>query len=251
MNALAGEGRMITADLPGTTRDSVDVRLRHEGKDYVFVDTAGIVKHHLVDHAADFYAQVRTVEAIERCDAVLLLLDITLKVEQADKKVAAMVADAKRPAVVVGNKWDLSRATAEKFQEYIRRSLPGLAFSPIALASAKTGLNVWESVLLAGELLEQSQARVDTAVVNRLFQRALEERTPKVQRSRVPRIYYATQVGTSPPTFVAFVNDPGLFPATYRRFLENRIRDEMPFSEVPIRIAFRARTSTGGPRRRR
>jgi GTP-binding protein len=242
LNALAGSGRVITSDLPGTTRDAVDVRIRRGGKDYVFIDTAGVVKRTLVDQSVEFYAQVRTVEAIDRCDAALLLLDIEEKVEQADKKTASMLADAKKPVVVVGNKWDLSRASAEEFAAYFRKTLPGLAYAPVSLASGKTGKNVWGTVDLACELLEQSRVRMGTGEVNRLFQRALEERTPKVQRTKVPRVFYATQVGTSPPAFLAFVNDPALFPDAYRRFLENRIRQEFPFGEVPIRIAFRART---------
>jgi GTP-binding protein len=241
LNALAGTGRVITSDLPGTTRDAVDVRIRHGGRDYVFIDTAGVVKKTKVDQSIEFYAQVRTVEAIERCDAALLILDIAEKVELADKKTAAMIADAKKPVVIVGNKWDLSRASAEKFGEYFREGLPGLGYAPVSLTSAKTGLNLWETVRLAEELLEQSRIRVGTPAVNRLFQRALEERTPKVVRSKVPKVYYATQVGTSPPSFVAFVNDPRLFPENYRRFLENRLRAELPFSEVPIRIIFRLR----------
>jgi GTP-binding protein len=244
LNALAGTGRVITADLPGTTRDAVDVRIRRGKREFVFIDTAGVVKKTKVDQSVEFYAQVRTVEAVERCDAALLLLDIAEKVEQTDKKTAAMIADAKKPLVVVGNKWDLSRASAEEFGEYIRKTLPGVAYAPVVFASARTGLNVWEAVELAEELLETSRVRVETAEVNRLFQRALEERTPRVVKSRVPRVYYATQAGTSPPTFVAFVNDPRLFPDAYRRFLENRLRQELPFGEVPIRIAFRARTRT-------
>jgi GTP-binding protein len=223
----------------------VDVRIRHGGKEWVFIDTAGVVKKTHVDQSVEFYAQVRTVEAIERCDAALLLLDVASEVGQADKKTAGLVAEAKKPVVIVGNKWDLSRSTPEAFGEYFRKTLPQLAFAPISMVSAKTGLNCWETVALAGELLDQSKERVETASVNRLFQRALEERTPRVQRSKVPKVYYATQVGTSPPSFVAFVNDPALFPATYRRFLENRIRRESPFSEVPIRLVFRERTREG------
>ena len=248
LNALAGTGRVIMSDIPGTTRDAVDVRIRHKGRDYVFIDTAGVVKKTKVDQSVEFYAQVRTIEAIARCDAVLLLLDITEKVEQTDKKVAAIIVDAKKPVVIVGNKWDLSRAAAESFGEYFRETLPNLGFAPISLTSAKTGLNLWETVRLAEELLAQSTIRVETAVVNRLFQRALEERTPKVQRSRVPRVYYATQVGVSPPSFVAFVNEPELFPATYRRFLENRLRAEFPFGEVPLRLTFRGKTQKGARR---
>ena len=249
LNTLCGAGRVVASELPGTTRDAVDVRVRHKGKDWVFIDTAGVVKKVGVDKSVDFYSQVRTVEAVERCDAVLLLLDLTEKVEQQDKKTAGIVGDARKPVVLVGNKWDLSRASAEEFAEYFRESLPGLGWAPVSMVSAKTGRNCWNTVELAGEVLAQSRIRVETAEVNKLFQRALEERTPRVQRSRVPKVYYATQVGTAPPTFLAFVNDPAMFPETYRRFLENRIRKEFPLGEVPIRILFRARTREGAPTR--
>jgi GTP-binding protein len=239
LNALAGTGRVITSELPGTTRDAVDVRIRRGAKEYVFIDTAGMVKKTKVDQTIEFYAQVRTVEAIERCDAAILLLDISQEVELIDKRTSGMLADAKKPTVIAGNKWDLSRAEPSEFLAYFRKMLPGLGFAPISLVSAKDGKNLWETVRVADDLLAQSRIRVETSAVNKLFQRALEERTPKVVRSKVPKIYYATQVGTSPPHFVAFVNDPELFPANYRRFLENRLREELPFHEVPIRISFR------------
>ena len=244
LNALAGTGRVIASEIPGTTRDAVDVRVTREGKEYHFIDTAGVVKKTKVDASIDFYSQVRTVEAVERCDVALLLLDITEKVEQVDKKVAAMVIEAKKPVVVVGNKWDLSRATAEAFSEYFMKTLPNLAFAPVSFISAKEGVNLWKTVELAEDLYRQARTRVDTAEVNRVLSRALEERTPRVQRTKVPKILYATQVGTAPPNIVLFVNDPKLFPATYRRFLENRLRKEFPFGEIPIRLTFRARTRT-------
>ncbi len=256
LNALAGSGRVITSELPGTTRDAVDVRVVRGKKEYVFIDTAGVVKKTKVDQSVEFYAQVRTFEAVERCDAALLILDIADEITQVDKKVAALVVDAKKPVVVVGNKWDLTRATAEKFEEYFRKTLPNLAFAPVSFTSSLKGTNLWETVDLAVELLAQSNTRVETAAVNRVLQRALEERTPKVARTKVPKIYYATQVGTHPPSFVLFVNDPDLFPSTYRRFLENRFRTEFPFREVPLRLTFREKTrdaegSGRGGRRRR
>ncbi|MCK6480539.1 MAG: ribosome biogenesis GTPase Der [Planctomycetaceae bacterium] len=253
LNALCGTGRVITADLPGTTRDAVDVRVSRKGREYVFIDTAGVVKKTKVDQSVEFYAQVRTVEAVERCDVALLLLDITEEISQTDKKVAALVVDAKKPLVIVGNKWDLSRSTSEKFEEYFRRTLPNLAFAPVSFASALEGRHLWETVDLALEVLAQSRTRIETAEVNRVFRRALEERTPRVGRTKVPKIYYATQVSVHPPSFVLFVNDPKLFPSTYRRFLENRLRAEFPFGEVPLRLTFRAkeRAEAGGGRGRR
>jgi len=242
LNALAGTGRVITSDIPGTTRDAVDVRIAHEGREYVFIDTAGVVKKTKVNETIEFYAQVRTVEAIERCDAALFVLDITEEVEQTDKKTSSLIADAKKPAVIVGNKWDLSRSDPETFADYFRKLLPGLGYAPVSLVSALKGTNAWQTVRLAEELIQQAAGRVTTSQVNAVFQRALEERTPKVVRTKVPKVFYATQVGSNPPTFVAFVNDPNLFPANYRRFLENRLRQELPFPEVPLRIAFRERT---------
>jgi len=239
LNALAGTARVITADIPGTTRDAVDVRVQRGKKEYVFIDTAGVVRKTKVDQSVEFYAQVRTVEAVERCDAAMLMLDITDEISQTDKKVAALIIDSKKPVVIVGNKWDLSRSTAEKFEEYFRKTLPNLAFAPVSFTSALDGTNLWETVGVVEEVLSQSNTRVETALVNKVLQRALEERTPRVTKSKVPKIYYATQVGTHPPSFVLFVNDPDLFPSTYRRFLENRFRTEFPFGEVPLRLTFR------------
>ncbi len=242
LNALAGEERVIVSELPGTTRDSVDVRIEREGRACTFIDTAGIVRRTREDDSIEYYAQVRTHEALRRCDVVFLLLDIAEEIGQVDKKAAMLVEETKKPVVLVGNKWDLSRATAEAFATYIRGKLPGLAFSPVSFTSSKDRVNLWETVELAAELVDQSNLRVETAAVNRLFQRALEERSPSVQRSRVPRVYYATQVSTGPPTFAVFVNEPKLFPPTYLRFLENRIRREFPYAEVPVRLVLRRRT---------
>ncbi|MHC4924435.1 MAG: ribosome biogenesis GTPase Der [Planctomycetota bacterium] len=239
LNALAGDERVIASEIPGTTRDAVDVRIQRGDKEYLFIDTAGIVKKTREDADIDFYSQVRSVEAVDRCTTALLLLDIQEKVEQADKKVAAMIADACKPVVLVGNKWDRSRADPDKFDDYFRKAIPNLAFAPLIFTSAKEAFHVWEAVDLAVEMDRQARIRVPTAAVNKLFAMALEERTPRAKKTKVPKIYYASQVSVAPPTFAVFVNDSRLFPANYRRFLQNRIRKEFPFSEVPVRLLFR------------
>ncbi len=254
LNALAGTPRVIVSEVPGTTRDAVDVRIRHGEKDYTFIDTAGVVRKTRVDDSVEYYAQVRTAEALSRCDGVLFMLDIAEEVGQVDKKVAGMIQESHRPVVVVGNKWDLARAGAEEFAEYFRKTLTGLAFAPVSLMSAEEGRNVWKTIALLEELVAQAAVRIETAEVNRMFQRALEERSPRVGRSRVPRVYYVTQVSVSPPTFAVFVNDPRLFPPDYRRFLENRVRRDFPYAEVPVRLLFRGRRrgeETPGPARAR
>jgi GTP-binding protein len=242
LNALAGAPRVVVSEIPGTTRDAVDVRVRKGKRDVTFIDTAGIVRRHKVDASVDYYAQVRTLQALQRCDAALFLLDIDEEIGQVDKKVAGLIEEAKKPVVVVGNKWDLSRAATDKFVEYFRGTLPGLAFAPVAFTSGKEGKNLWETVDLALELVEQGKRRSETAEVTRLFLRALEERSPRAARTRAAKILYATQTGVSPPSFVLFVNDPALFGPDYRRFLENRVRDRLGVPEIPVVLNFRART---------
>jgi GTP-binding protein len=245
LNALVGTGRVLVSEIPGTTRDAVDVRVKRGKRDVTFIDTAGIIRKYKVDESVAYYAQVRTFQALQRADAVLFLVDVNEDIGQVDKKVAGIIEDAKKPVVIVGNKWDLSKSSTEKFAEYFRGTLPGLGFAPISFASGKEKKNLWQTVDLALELVEMGKRRADTATVTRLFQRAIEERSPARARSKIAKILYATQTGVSPPTFVLFVNEPAMFPPDYRRFLENRVRDRLEVPEIPVVLNFRARAGRG------
>jgi GTP-binding protein len=180
--------------------------------------------------------------SIRRADVVLFLLDAREAVSQVDKKLGAYIAEQYKPCVLVINKWDLAKGhEPEEFEGYLRAELPGLAYAPLSFISAKYGENVAETVSLAEELFKQSKTRVSTSELNRVVQEAFSARPPKSKAGRHGRIYYATQVDVSPPTLVFFVNYPELFDASYERYLSNRLRDALPFSEVPLKFYFRRR----------
>ena len=159
-----------------------------------------------------------------------------------DKKIADYSLANYKPTILVANKWDLVEGRSpEDFYEYLRAKLPGLHFSPLVFASAKTGAKVLDCLWLAEELVSQARVRVGTGELNRILKECLESRSPRVKKSKVPKLFYASQVNVEPPTIVAFVNDPELFNPSYRRYMEGRIRDAFPFPEVPIKLILRER----------
>jgi len=242
INALAGSERVIVSEIPGTTRDSVDIRFEKDGLTYIAIDTAGIRKRKSIANDIEFYSLTRAMDSIRRADVVLFLIDAPTPVSQVDKHLGAAIQEAMKPVVVVVSKWDLARgrATPEAFSGYIDKVLPGLAFAPVSLVSAKDVENVLGTIDLARNLFKQASTRVTTGNLNRVIEHAVRMRTPPSPTARLPKIYFATQVATNPPTVVLFVNDPDLFGEDYRRFIEHRLREELPFTEVPVRLILRA-----------
>ncbi|MSR74759.1 MAG: ribosome biogenesis GTPase Der [Planctomycetes bacterium] len=242
LNAVAGEDRVIVSEIPGTTRDAVDVQVRFGERSFTLIDTAGLQRNARLDDSVEYYSQLRTHESIRRCDVVLHLIDATKEISQVDKKAAESVLDAFKPTIIVINKWDLvGDIDTEKYLKYISEKLPPLHFVPVIFISAKERLRLRQLVDLAFELHDQSRHRVPTSEVNQLVEDSASVRGPRVTRGKYPKIYYATQVGVTPPWIVLFVNDPTLFKDDFRRFLENRFREALPFREIPIRISFRKR----------
>jgi len=244
INALAGEERVIVSETPGTTRDCIDVRFEKDDRTLVAIDTAGVRKKNKMADDVEFYAYTRVTQSIRRADVVLFLIDATEPVGQVDKKLAKLIASEHKPCVIVVNKWDQAkgRASTEDFGVYLSKVLPGMDYAPVAFTSAITGRNVNSTIDLASELFKQSRLRVGTGRLNQALQEALAAQAPRAKRGRkAPRIYFATQVGTSPPTIVVFVNAAALVSQTYQRFLLNRFRESLPFGEIPIRLVFRPR----------
>ncbi|MGD2109888.1 MAG: ribosome biogenesis GTPase Der [Phycisphaerae bacterium] len=252
INALAGEERVIVSEIPGTTRDSIDVRFEKDGRALVAIDTAGVRKKSKLADDIEFYAYSRAARSIRRADVVLLLIDSTVPVGQVDKRLAAFIATEYKPCVLVVNKWDLAkdRASTESYGEYLGKVLPEMDYAPIAFTSAITGRNLDSTIDLATELFKQSRTRVGTGTLNQALQHALKANTPRGKRGKKPpKFFYATQVSGQPPTIVLFVNGPELVTTNYKRFLLNRFRETLPFDEIPIRLAFRARREEGRARR--
>jgi GTP-binding protein len=240
VNALAREERVIVSAIPGTTRDALDVRIERGGESFTLIDTAGVRRKSRHADAIEFFSWARSYRAMRRADAVLILFDATERVSAIEKRLASYVREHYRVVLLGANKWDLVRPglEPEDFRAYLDQELPGLAFAPISFLSAKTGLNVGETFDLALELHRSAATRVPTAELNRILARAVESRSPDARGQRV-KIHYATQVETSPPTFVLFVNDARLVGKSYLRYLENRLRELTTLSEVPIRLVLR------------
>jgi len=242
VNALAGDERVIVSDMPGTTRDSVDVPLRQGAKFMVAVDTAGVRKKGKLDDSVEFFSRVRTEQAIRTSDVVLFLLDAVMDISRVDKKLASYIVERGKPCVIVVNKWDLVGETpVEKYGEYIRKLMPNLWYAPIVFISALTGAKVEAPVHVAAQLKEQAEYRVGTGILNRLIEDAVAKRRPGGRKGPQPKIFYATQPRTSPPTVVLFVNNPKFFTKRYIRYIENFLRNKLPFSEIPLIIRLKSR----------
>lgn len=244
INALAGEERVIVSEVAGTTRDSVDVRFEKDGRVFLAIDTAGVRKKSRLSDPVEFYAYTRASKSIDRADVVLFLLDSTEPVGQVDKKLAKLLVDSYKPVVLVVNKWDLAkgRSSTEAYGEYLGKVLPGLEHAPVAFTSAKDHRNVYSAMDVASSLFKQYHTRVSTGRLNQVVQALLAERGPRFNRgSATPKVFYATQVATAPPTILLFVNRPSHFTVGYERFLVNRLQAALPFGEIPIRLVLRAR----------
>jgi len=244
INALAGQERVIVSEVPGTTRDSIDVRFEKDGRTLVAIDTAGVRKLNRMEDDIEYYAYTRTTDSIERADVVLFLIDSTTPVGQVDKRLAKLVSLAHKPCILVVNKWDLARgrAASAEYGDYLLKTLPELDYAPVSFTSANVGKNVEATIDLAAALMKQADTRVGTGRLNQALRDVLGANSPSMKRGRrAPKFFYATQVSSAPPTIVIFVNSPALVKREYQRFLLNRLREALPFGEVPIRLVFRAR----------
>jgi len=243
INSLAGAERVIVSETAGTTRDAVDVRFERDGLVYTAIDTAGVRKKSKIADDIEFYSFHRAQLSVRRSDVTLLLIDSTMEVSAVDKRLARYISDQFKPCIVVVNKWDLAkgRATTEDYGDYLLKTLVGLSYAPVAFVTATMGKNIQSVIDLSAVLFKQAQTRVSTADINTVVSAATEENAPRAKRGTgQPKIYYATQAGTCPPTIVFFVNHLSRISPTYERFLSGRLRDALPFSEVPIRLVFRS-----------
>ena len=241
-NAFAGEERVIVSEIPGTTRDAVDVLLERDGETLMIIDTAGVLKRKKMEDAVAFYSDARAHKAVRRADVVILLFEAERPLSALEKRLARFVIDHHKPLILGANKWDLvdSEVTADDFRDYLDKELPGIRFAPVSFLSAKHKAGIWETMDLARELFRQSSTRISTGDLNNVLKEALTARVPSSKGYRI-RVYFATQVEVNPPTFVLFVNDRRLIGKDWVRYLENRLRENFGFEEVPIHIIVRNR----------
>jgi GTP-binding protein len=242
INCVAESERVIVSEVPGTTRDSIDVRFERDGKVFIAIDTAGVRRKKSVASDVEFYSLARAERSVRRADVVLLFFDPRWRISKVDKQLAEYILDNHKPAIFVVNKWDLAKdLPTGKFADYVRKVFPSLDYLPIAFITAKNGKNVQAVLNLAQSLYKQAGARVSTGDLNRVVREALAQQAPPLRQNRRPKIYYATQVATHPPTVVLFTNGPELFDNTYRRYLLKTFRDRLPFHEIPIKLYLRSK----------
>jgi GTP-binding protein len=212
------------------------------------IDTAGVRKKKSLQNDIEFYSLARAERSIRRADVVLLFFDAPMRVSKVDKQLAEYVLEQHKPAIFVVNKWDLmTPMPTSKMGQYLRKTFPSLDYVPIAFITAQSGKNVHAVLNLAQHLHKQASARVGTGDLNRVLRQALEASPPPLRQNRRPKVYYATQAGTNPPTLVLFTNGPELFDNTYQRYLIKTIRDQLRFNDVPIKLYLRRRTRAEEP----
>ncbi|MEM9351458.1 MAG: ribosome biogenesis GTPase Der [Planctomycetota bacterium] len=249
VNTLAEAARMIVSEVPGTTRDSVDVRFELDGKGFVAIDTPGLRRPQSRGASIDFYGTHRAQRSIRRADVVFLFLDAGQRISKVDKQLSDYIAQQYKPCIFVVNKWDLMAKSmpTEKWVRYLHDTFRTMRYAPIAFITGETGKNV-KALLNHGQMLfNQSRQRVSTGQLNRLLRDAIGRNPPPLHQNRRPKVYYGTQVGTQPPTLVLFCNEPRAISKPYQRYLLGAVRDQLQFEEVPIKLYLRKRQPSDGP----
>ena len=245
LNALLGETRTIVSDTPGTTRDAIDTTIPWGRSEVVLIDTAGIRKRGKVASgpAAERYSALRALKAISRADVAVLVLDAVEGLTAQDAHVAGYVVEEGRGLVIAVNKWDIvedkTHRTFDEFAALLHRELPFIDYAPVVSISARTGQRVGRVLELAVDVWGERRKRIPTGELNRVVSAAVERTPPAMVRGRRSKIRYATQAGIAPPTFVFFATDAASIHFSYRRYLENRLRDAYGFDGTPIRLVFR------------
>jgi GTP-binding protein len=243
VNTLAQAERMIVSEVPGTTRDSVDVRFDLDGKAFLAIDTPGFRRNKSISTDVEFYSSHRAQRSIRRADVVLLFFDATERISKVDKQLCDYISQQYKPCMFVVNKWDLTGGSmpTEKWVSYLRDTFRTMRYAPIAFITGQTGKNVKAMLNHSQMLFRQSLQRVSTSQLNKQLRVALDENPPPIHQNRRPKIYYATQVAVQPPTVVLFCNDPKAISPQYQRYLLRVFRESLDFGEVPIKLYLRRR----------
>jgi GTPase len=241
LNQLAGEERVIVSEIPGTTRDAIDVAFEFDGRKLLAIDTAGVRKKKSLEHAIELFAHARSNDSIRRAHVCVHMFDVREPISQVDKGLAAYCVEHHKPVVLVGNKIDLApELDLKKWDAYLKQQLPGLDHAPVVFVSARDKLNVDDMLGLLFELRAQTRVDMPTARLNKVLQQARDRLLPS-SGGHFPKLFYGTQTGVEPLSVLVFVNEPRLFRGQYERYLTQVLRDAFDCPEVPIRLAFRRR----------
>ncbi len=244
INKLTGQSRVIVSNIAGTTRDAIDTDVKYNGKEYVFIDTAGIRRKSKVKEEIERYSVIRTVTAVERADVVVIVIDATEGVTEQDAKIAGIAHENGKGIIIAVNKWDAIEKNDKTVYEYknkVRQVLSFMQYAEIMFISAKTGQRLSKLFEMIDMVIENHSLRIETGVVNEIMAEAVAMQQPPSDKGKRLRLYYITQVSVKPPTFVIFVNDKELMHFSYTRYIENRIREAFGFRGTPLRFIIRER----------
>ena len=244
INKLLGENRLIVSDIAGTTRDAVDTEITYDGKEYVFIDTAGLRRKNKIKEDLERYMIIRTVSAVDRADVVVLVIDAVEGVTEQDAKIAGIAHERGKAVIIAVNKWDALEKddkTIYRVTERVRDTLSYMPYAEILFVSAKTGLRLPKLFETINMVSENHAMRVQTGVLNEIMAEAVAMQQPPSDKGKRLKLYYITQVSVKPPTFVIFVNDKQLMHFSYTRYIENQIRETFGFKGTPLRFLIRER----------
>lgn len=247
VNALLKEERVIVSDVSGTTRDSIDSKITHSGKDFILIDTAGIRKKAKVDWGVEKFAVDRAIRSIRECDVAVLVIDATEGISDQDKKISAIITEAGKGLIIAINKWDLvenkQTNTMRDFDRKIAKDIPFLEYAPKIYISAVTKQRLNQVFEKSIEVYEQAAKRVATGILNKVINDAYAMNPPSTVKNKRLKILYTTQINTQPPTFVMFANNSDLMKDHYKRYMEKKLREAFGFFGTPIRISLRERSN--------
>ena len=244
INKLLGENRVIVSDVAGTTRDAIDTEVVHNGREYVFIDTAGLRRKNKIKEELERYSIIRTVTAVERADVVLMVIDAVEGITEQDAKIAGIAHERGKGIVIVVNKWDAIEKNDKTTREYeakIRQVLSYLSYAEIVYVSAKTGQRLPKLFDTIDMVIENQTLRISTGVLNEIMTEAVAMQQPPSDKGKRLKLYYITQVSVKPPTFIIFVNDRQLMHFSYTRYLENKIREAFGFRGTSLHFIIRER----------
>ena len=244
INKLAQEDRVIVSDIAGTTRDAIDTDIRYNGRDYTFIDTAGLRRKNKIKEDIERYSIIRAVAAVERADVVIIMIDATEGVTEQDAKIAGIAHDRGKGIIIAVNKWDAVEKDNNSVKEYtqdIRDVLSFMPYAEILFISVQTGQRLGKIFEMIDVVIENNSMRVATGVLNEIVAEAVAMQQPPSDKGKRLRLYYITQVSVKPPTFVIFVNDKELMHFSYTRYIENQIRETFGFRGTPLRFIIRER----------
>ncbi|MGF7012593.1 GTP-binding protein [Lachnospiraceae bacterium PF1-22] len=244
VNKLLGEERVIVSDIAGTTRDAIDTTIKHDGKEYVFIDTAGLRRKSKIKEELERYSIIRTVTAVERADVVLVVIDAVEGITEQDAKIAGIAHERGKGVIIVVNKWDAiekNNKTVKEYEHEVRRVLSFMSYAEIMFVSASTGQRLIKLYDMIDIVIANQNMRIATGVLNEIMAEAVAMQQPPSDKGKRLKLYYITQVAVKPPTFVIFVNDKELMHFSYTRYLENKIREAFGFKGTSLKFFIRER----------